>query len=100
MTEAQLQALVMRTCEELGLVAFHVPDSRRVGARGWVDLVILGIGGALFVELKSEDGRRSQAQIEMARAIRVAGLQYRLWTPLDWRRDNINRDLRRLAEPF
>lgn len=83
MTEAELQQQIIADCHSRGLWALHVPDSRRLPA-GWVDLIILGRRGSLFVELKSTDGRRSLDQIRVARQLEQAGLTYRLWRPHDY----------------
>jgi hypothetical protein len=80
-TEAELQAAVLDLCRNRGLWAYHPHDSRR-SEPGWVDLVILG-RAPLFVELKSENGRRSRAQEDVAYRIQGAGLPYRLWRPID-----------------
>lgn len=95
MTEAELQAEITKMCDERGLVWIHAPDARRV-RKGWVDLIILG-KGALFVELKSTDGRRSMKQIEMAESLLLAGLPYRLWRPADLGSGVIENELNELA---
>lgn len=82
MTEAELQAAVTGLCDDKGLWWFHAHDNPR-NSSGFVDLVIVG-SSALFVELKSADGRRSMPQIRWAGRITKAGLQYRLWRPGDW----------------
>jgi len=92
MTEAELQDAVIGLCKLRGLEWFHAYDSRR-STSGWVDLVIAGGRGALFVELKSEDGRRSMAQIKWAHLIMRAGLQYRLWRPADLKDGTIAKEL-------
>lgn len=80
MTERELQQKVIALCAERGLYWHHEADSRR-GNAGWPDLVIIGPFSALFVELKSADGRRSRLQIEVAARMVSAGLIYRLWRP-------------------
>jgi hypothetical protein len=91
-TEAELQAAITEICHLKGLWWFHPHDSRRSNS-GWVDLAILGNGGALFAELKSEDGRRTMAQIRCADRITKAGLQYRLWRPADLKDGTIVKEL-------
>jgi hypothetical protein len=80
--EAELLAAVTGRCEDLGLLWHHSPDSRR-DRPGFPDLVIAGTRGVLFTELKSDDGRRSLAQIKWAGRLAHAGLTYRLWRPAD-----------------
>jgi hypothetical protein len=91
-TEAELQAAITEICRLKGLWWFHPYDSRRSNS-GWVDLAILGKRGALFAELKSEDGRRTMEQIRCAERITKAGLQYRLWQPADLKDGTIVKEL-------
>jgi hypothetical protein len=79
---AALQKAVTDLCDRYGLWWHHETDSRKSRA-GWVDLVILGEDKSLFVELKSEDGRRTRKQRDCAGQLIHAGLQYRLWRPAD-----------------
>jgi hypothetical protein len=97
-TEAQLQEHITDMCDARGLIWIHNPDSRRV-RKGWVDLIILG-HGALFVELKSWDGRRSKKQVAMADSLILAGLPYRLWRPIDLDMGVIENALNELATPM
>ncbi len=92
MTEAELQDAVIELCQLKGVWWFHPHDSRR-SIRGWVDLVVLGNHGALFAELKSEDGRQTMDQIRCAGRITKAGLQYRLWRPADLKDGTIAKEL-------
>ncbi len=92
MTEAELQAAVTEICNAKGLWWFHPHDTRRSNS-GWVDLAILGSRGALFAELKSENGRRTMDQIKCAGRIVQAGLQYRLWRPADLKDGTIAKEL-------
>lgn len=94
MSEEELLEELLKLCRLHELWWFHAYDSRRFvrgddeyqrmqAGKGWVDLVLVGDHGTLFVELKSEDGRRSRAQIRWADRIVRAGLAYRLWRPDD-----------------
>lgn len=107
MTEAELLDAVTRKCNLWDLWWFHAYDSRRTvrgqdpservkAGAGWVDLVIVGRHGALFVELKSEHERRSMAQVRWADRIVKAGLQYRLWRPEDLADDTISKALQEI----
>lgn len=95
MTEAELEAEIANACSNLDIWRHHAPDSRR-GEAGWVDDVILGRKGALFVENKSEAGRRSLAQIKVANLLVMGGLSYRLWRPSDWQDGTIMKALREI----
>ena len=94
MTEAELHKQITRLCTARGLWWFHAYDMRRgvqgegewartASGAGFVDVIIVGNRGALFVEEKSADGRRSKAQMRWADRIVRAGLAYRMWRPCD-----------------
>lgn len=60
------------------------PDQRKIrGHAGWVDLVILGPGGGLAVEVKSEGATRTRDQQHVAQLLHEARWPYRLWFPRD-----------------
>lgn len=91
-------------CERSAAQAQRCPYCRAVLRRstssaGWVDLVILGRGAALFVEVKSEDGRRTLDQMACARNLASAGLKYRVWRPSDLADGRIDDELDRIALP-
>jgi hypothetical protein len=104
MTESELHEEIVELCKLYGLWWFHSYDSRRdvqgdteydrqASGKGFMDVVIVGFHGALFVEEKSEHERRSKAQIRWADRIVRAGLQYRLWRPADLKDGTIAREL-------
>lgn len=90
--EDEFQATVTQLAETCGFRVMHVRRARVRGDRwatatsiaGWPDLVILGHGRALFVELKSERGRVTDEQSALLAELRDAGLDARLWRPSDW----------------
>lgn len=84
MSEAELQRLVDETCRRLGLMHYHTHDSRRSTA-GFPDSVIVGPGGLLFRELKSQDGTLSPEQRRWGSRIEQAGADWSVWRPVDWR---------------
>lgn len=104
MTEAELHQEIVKLCQLRGLWWFHSYNSerdvqgsdeyqRQASGKGFTDVVIVGFHGALFVEEKSEDGRRSRAQIRWAERIVRAGLRYRLWRPVDLKDGTIAAEL-------
>lgn len=100
MTHDELVDEITKRCDEATERAgsgylwwFHANDHPR-NRRGWVDLVILGPHGALFVEVKSADGRRTMAQIRCAERLTRVGFQYRLWHPSDLADGIIDRELK------
>lgn len=95
MTEAELQANVMQLIERLGLVGFHVFDSRRSNP-GFPDVVAVGARGVLYRELKTATGRVSKMQRYWLDTLSAAGQDAGVWRPEDWP-DRITRELRALA---
>lgn len=95
MTERQLQALVMDLIDALGLVGFHVFDSRRSNP-GFPDVVAVGRHGVLYRELKTARGRLSPMQVYWLDTLLAAGQDAAVWRPEDWP-DRITRELRALS---
>jgi len=85
MTEAQLQTAVMQLAERFGWVAYHVPDSRRVTARGCPDLILINERQrrVMFAELKSATGRLTEDQKFWLRVLASAGIETAVWRPAD-----------------
>jgi hypothetical protein len=96
-TEAQLLELITSRCDQLGLLWFHVFDSRKSRLPGFPDLVIAG-HGLLFRELKSAGGPVSARQSAWGRVITGAGGNWAVWRPCDWESGLIQSELRTLAE--
>ena len=109
MYERSLNALIRKRCRELGLhhlgltthkiPGYHDrgPGPARPGPKGYPDWTICGPGGLIFREAKSEDGRRSRAQIAWGRALTAAGHDYAIWRPADWESGRIDAELRAIA---
>lgn len=98
MTEAQLQQAV---CDFLNLTKmryYHTFDSRR-SQPGFPDLVIVGRGGILYRELKTETGKVSAAQQAWLDALKAVGADARVWRPEDLNSGTIWREIRRLISP-
>lgn len=53
---------------------------------GWVDLVLWHERArrVLYVEVKSERGRTTQAQRDVLTSLRLAGCEVAVWAPRDW----------------
>lgn len=106
MSEADLTREVRALCERLGLYAFSATTYRIPGAsarpgssRGYPDFTIVGPGGILWRECKSEDGRQSMAQIRWGRRITEAGGDCGVWRPDDLASGRIERELRTIIRP-
>lgn len=92
-----LQAAVIRRAEAAGLtVVVAHPWKSTAGAP---DLVLFGPTKIVAAELKSEDGRRSQAQVNFARPYRP-NLEYRLWRPSNLTSGEIDGQIRWFARNF
>lgn len=96
MTEEQLLGLVTELAAWLGILAYHTRDSRR-SAPGFPDLVLAGMSGCLFAELKSAYGRLSPDQVSWKYRLLTSGQTWYLWRPSDWEDKTIERALRSIA---
>lgn len=81
MNEAELQAQVIEIAHGLGLYVFHSTDPRRDIGPGFPDLVICGLEGYLFVELKTLSGQLRHNQVQWKRRLEYVNAPYVLWTP-------------------
>lgn len=97
MTEGDLMENIRTMTCYLRLWAFHDHDSRRSWGPGYPDLTLCGPGGVLFREVKGTGGVLSADQKGWLRALKAAGADAALWTPLDWDCGRIERELRALA---
>lgn len=95
MREDQLQEKIIQLCGWLHLKCFHVYDSRKSAGPGFPDLVIVGRGGTIFAELKSDTGKVSVKQQEWHDALVRSGAEAYIWRPDDWAQ--IHKTLNRLA---
>lgn len=84
-TEAAWQRQVVELAKLHGWEVYHVPDSRRVTAGGWVDLV-LGheTRGVVFAELKREGEKPRPDQVWWHTVLMAAGCRVFVWRPSDW----------------
>lgn len=82
MTEKQLLESVRDLCKLYGLLVYHTHRSDRSEA-GFPDLVIVGAGGVLFRELKSQTGKATPDQTKWLDRLREAGADAALWRPTD-----------------
>lgn len=81
MTEKQWQTLVVGMAGACGWMLYHTYDSRR-SAPGFPDLVLVK-DRVIFVELKTNKGRMTQAQREWRDNLRSARAEWYLWRPRD-----------------
>ena len=94
MSEAELLTNVIELAELLKWRAVHFrPGQNRRGhwstamsgtqSAGWPDLTLCG-DRLIAVELKSDKGRMTPAQLEWAAALTNVGVEYHVWRPSQW----------------
>ena len=91
MTEAALQAAVVKLCKLYGLKWHHQRYSIGSGA-GWPDLTICG-SSVIFRELKRQTGYLTEAQLDWIHALRKAGADADVWRPGDLASGRVQREL-------
>ena len=96
MTERELQEHVRQLCAGLGLFHYHTRSSKG-SAPGWPDSVIIGRGGILFRELKTEHGTVSPEQRHVGDLLTRAGGNFAVWRPRHLVDGTISRELTSLA---
>lgn len=92
MTEAELEEQIRKLCEDLHVFRYHLPDSRRVDA-GFPDDVLIGPGGVLFRECKTEKGTLRAAQRLVIGLLEAAGADVKVWRPSDLYSGTIQREI-------
>lgn len=97
MTEAELLEHVTAAAAAVGVLTYHVKDSRRAPS-GFPDLVLAGPAGVAVAELKSAAGQLTPKQRDWLQALGVGqAVRTYVWYPCDWHSGVIRRELRRLA---
>lgn len=93
MSEARLQQMVIDLARWAGYIHYHTVDSRK-SRPGFPDLVLVHVrtGRVVFVELKAEKGRVTDAQQEWLTLLGKCSEVY-LWRPADWESGEIRRVL-------
>lgn len=91
-----LEANLKKLLDDLGLFGYH-PRVSIGSVRGWPDWTILGRGGALFRELKTERGTLTVEQRRVGSKLTRAGLDWAVWRPADLLNGVIAAQLRRIA---
>jgi hypothetical protein len=92
MSERELDKHVRKLCADLGLLSYHVLDSRGSSA-GFPDWCIAGPGGVIFAENKSERGKLRPEQERWRDRLLDAGAAWFLWRPADLADGTIARTL-------
>lgn len=100
-TEKQLQHAIVEAAQMLGFRVYHTFLSIRSDP-GFPDLVLLNPrqgrqgrqGRLLFVEVKGENGRLSDAQRAWLTDLQAVGIEAYSWWPAQWRSGEIERVLK------
>lgn len=94
MSEADLLSNIREMARMAAWMVYHTHDSRRSEV-GFPDCVLVRRSRVLFVELKSEKGKPSPAQIEWLHALMLTRrVETFLWRPSDWLNGTIEGMLR------
>lgn len=96
MSEAELEQAVRGLIAAHRLLGYHTHDSRR-STPGFPDWVVVGPGGCVFRELKSESGQLSGMQSRWLYALTGAGVDASVWRPRDLVSGRIGRELEALT---
>lgn len=82
LTEKQWQKQVVELARTLGWTVYHTFDSRR-SQPGFPDLVLVR-DRVIYVELKREQGKLTDAQAGWLDRLNRAGAETYCWRPHDW----------------
>ncbi len=81
LSEAEFQQMIIDRAKLLGWLVYHTHESRR-SAPGFPDLVMSRRGRVLFVEVKSQKGKVSEAQQCWLDSLsRCHALEVHVWRP-------------------
>jgi len=97
MPEAELMEQIRQLVTDLGLLAYHAHDGRRSWGPGFPDLVIVGRGGVLWRECKTETGSLSPEQRQWGDTLKRGGSNWAVWRPRDLLDGSIGRELAGVA---
>jgi hypothetical protein len=108
-SEDDLLRTVLAMAKALGLSTAHFrPAKTKDGnwitavagdGKGFPDLVIAGLGGQMFRELKSAKGVLSPEQVVWIGELTRGGADAGVWRPADLRSGRIEQELRALRDP-
>lgn len=93
MNHKQMNAELAGLCGQLGVYCWINAREMFQNSSGWVDAVALGSRGALFIENKTAEGRRTRPQIRTAGLLVASGFEYRLYRPEHYQAGTVRQDL-------
>jgi hypothetical protein len=97
MTEAELMENIRALVSDLGLHAYHAHDARRSWGPGFPDLVVVGRGGCIWRECKTEAGSVTPEQRRWGDALQASGQRWAAWRPRHLLSGQIARELAEVA---
>lgn len=83
MTEADLLIEVHKMANDRHLLLFHCRDSRGSLGRGFPDLVVSGVRGTIFAELKTDGSTLTPDQRHWGSVLQKGGERWTIWRPRD-----------------
>jgi hypothetical protein len=98
MSEDHLEEQVRGICAQLGVHRQHQHNSQKSEA-GWPDDQLVGPGGILYRELKTEKGTVSPEQSRVIGLLRAAGADVQVWRPRDLLSGRVAREIAAIARP-
>ena len=91
--EADVQAAIIDLCRRLGLLVFHDNDPRR-NVAGFPDLLIVGFGSILWVELKTDRNEPTADQRVWLAALAEGGADVRVYRTSQWKTGDLAEELK------
>lgn len=109
MSEDALLSAVLGMAKGMRVLAAHFRPALTKSGRwitpvqgdgtGFLDLVLAGLGGVKFRELKSDTGRLSPEQKVWMVRLDAAGADVGVWRPADLRSGRIEAEMRSISKP-
>jgi hypothetical protein len=96
MSEGDLEENIRGLCNLLGVLRFHVPDSRGM-ERGLPDDLLIGPCGVLWRECKNMTRKLTSEQQATGEALKALGQDFAVWRPIHWHDGTIERELKAIA---
>lgn len=83
LTEAAFMQAIINYARHADWLVYHTYTSKR-SEPGFPDLVMLSEGQCVVAEVKTEEGKVTQAQALWLAGFKAAGIEAHVWRPSDW----------------